>query len=77
MASLVPASSGWSNLNATEINDLGQNVGQGTYNGQLEAFEMTPEAVPELGTLAVWRLLTAWAGSKVIAVRLRRPQISV
>jgi uncharacterized membrane protein len=56
LLSLLPANSGWSDLNATGINDSGQIVGQGEYNGQLEAFEMSLSAasVPEPGALAVW-----------------------
>ncbi len=72
LASLLSPSSGWSNLNATGINDAGQIVGQGTFNGQLEAFEMTPNAVPEPATLAIWGLATAYVGSKLIASRFQR-----
>jgi hypothetical protein len=73
LLSLVPTSGGWSNLNATGINDFGQIVGQGTYDGQLQAFEMTPENVPEPGALAVWTLGAAAAGF-YIAVPWRRSE---
>ncbi len=72
LLSLLPASSGWSSLNATGINDSGQIVGQGTFNGQLEAFEMTPNAVPEPATLAIWALASLCVGSKLIAMRAAR-----
>ena len=44
LLSLLPTTSDWSNLNATGINDAGQIVGQGTYNGQQVGFLMTPDA---------------------------------
>jgi uncharacterized membrane protein len=73
LLSLLPANSGWSNLNATGINDAGQIVGQGTYDGQQVAFLMTPDAgqVPEPGTLAIWGLISACAGLRVLARRKR------
>ncbi len=78
LASLLPSSSGWSNLNATGINDAGQIVGQGTYNGQLEAFEMTPNAIPEPGTLLIWGLIGAGAVAHTARRTARRsgfPQV--
>jgi hypothetical protein len=65
LASLLASNSGWSNLNATAINDEGQIVGQGTYNGQLEAFEITPNAIPEPGTIVIWGLIAAIAAARV------------
>ena len=50
LTSLIPTATGWTNLNATGINDQGQIVGQGTINGQQHAFLMTP-GVPEPGRL--------------------------
>ena len=60
------------NRDATGINDAGQIVGQGTFNGQLEAFEMTPNAIPEPATLAIWGLASVYVGSKLIASRFQR-----
>jgi len=65
LLSLVPPNSGWSNLNATGINDAGQIVGQGTYDGQQVAFLMSPDAVPEPGTLAIWGLTVSCAGYRI------------
>jgi probable HAF family extracellular repeat protein len=65
--SLIPPGSGWSNLAATGINDAGQIVGQGTYDGQQVAFLMTPDAVPEPGTLAVWGLIVSCVGLRFVA----------
>jgi uncharacterized membrane protein len=46
--SLVPANSGWTITDARDINDRGQIVGTGLYQGQNVAFEMTPtRPVPE------------------------------
>jgi hypothetical protein len=69
LLSLLPTNSGWSSLNATGINDLGQNIGQGTYNGQQVGFLMTPMAqnVPEPSTVAIWVLLGSAATARVIA----------
>jgi uncharacterized membrane protein len=69
LASLIPHASGWSNLNATAINDAGQIVGQGSINGREHAFEMTPIAgsVPEPGTLALWGLLASAAAARTVA----------
>jgi len=62
-------SSGWSNLNATGINDAGQIVGQGLINGQEQAFLMTPiaEQVPEPGALAIWGIIATTAGARMVA----------
>ena len=56
LTSLIPTATGWTNLNATGINDQGQIVGQGTINGQQHAFLMTP-SVPEP---ARWRSGPWW-----------------
>jgi hypothetical protein len=66
LLSLIPAGIGWSNLNAIRINDVGQIVGQGTYNGQEVAFLMSPEAVPEPSTFAIWSISAA-AGAAQLA----------
>ena len=39
---LIPPGSGWSNLVPRDINDLGQIVGSGSFNGWPRAFLMTP-----------------------------------
>ena len=63
LLSLLPAGSGWSNLFATGINDAGQIVGQGTYNGELLAFEMNPieSPVPEPSAVTIWSLVACVA----------------
>jgi probable HAF family extracellular repeat protein len=43
---LIPEDSGWQLGFASGINDHGQIVGQGSYNGQLHAFLLTPETGP-------------------------------
>lgn len=40
LASLLPAGSGWSNLEGRDINDQGRITGTGTYGGQQRAFLM-------------------------------------
>jgi probable HAF family extracellular repeat protein len=69
LASLLPAPSAWSSLNATGINDRGQIIGQGAINGEEHAFLMTPhgQAVPEPGTLAIWALLASAAAVRTVA----------
>jgi hypothetical protein len=67
LLSLLPAGNGWSNLNATAINDSGQIVGQGTFDGQQVAFLMAPvaNAIPEPGAIAIWALIAAVAAVRV------------
>lgn len=43
---LIPADSGWVLTEATSINDAGQIVGNGFYNGQAGAFLLTPSTAP-------------------------------
>ena len=40
--SLIPAGSGWVLRSATGVNDAGEIVGYGTYQGQLSGFLLTP-----------------------------------
>ncbi|HZZ43963.1 MAG TPA: hypothetical protein VFE58_13585 [Tepidisphaeraceae bacterium] len=48
--SLIPINSGWHLSTATQINDLGQIIGTGTYDGQAMSFLLT---VPEPGLFGV------------------------
>jgi probable HAF family extracellular repeat protein len=50
---LIPPDSGWLLNEAININDAGQIIGFGTYNGERHGFFLEPMAVPEPGTLAV------------------------
>ena len=53
LSSLVVNLDGWTVLtDAYDINELGQIVGYGTYNGEERAFLLTPTAVPV--PAAVW-----------------------
>lgn len=74
LLNLLPASNGWSSLNATGINDSGQIVGQGTYDGHQVAFLMTPDAIetPEPGTIALWGLIVAGAAARAATSGGRR-----
>ena len=70
---LLPKASGWVLADATSINDSGQILGNGTYNGVSESFLLTPStgdvsAVPEPGTLA-------FAGLGILAVALVRRRV--
>ncbi len=47
--SVVTNASDWSLMSAVDINNLGQIVGTGLYQGQLRSFLLTPE-VPEPST---------------------------
>lgn len=51
--SLLPQNSGWSNLTLFDLNDVGQIVGYGLYNGQTTAFVISPNAVPEGDPIAL------------------------
>lgn len=53
--SLLPSvlNAGWSNLNVTAINDLGQIVGSGNLHGAQQAFLLSPFPVPEPQTYAM------------------------
>ena len=68
LSSLISSSSGWSNLNATAINDAGQIVGQGLINGQEQAFLMTPIAdqVPEPHSIAMWCVGAIFSSLRVV-----------
>jgi len=50
---LLPASSGWVLINAEAINDAGQILGFGTYNGEAQTFLLNPVDVPEPATAAL------------------------
>ena len=66
LAGLLPASSGWSNLNATGVNDSGEIVGQGTYDGQQVAFMISPGVeTPEPGSVVIWGLVTVVAAAQL------------
>ncbi len=43
---LIPANSGWTLYEATDIGNDGTIVGDGSFNGQISAFELTPSASP-------------------------------
>src|SRR5262249_51645833 len=54
--SLLPANSGWTLTAAYGLNDAGQIVGTGTYNGDPSAFLLTPtslSSVPEPSACAI------------------------
>ena len=55
------AGTGWSGGSASAINDAGQIVGTGVYNGAIRAFLATPVAVPEPGA---W---TGFSAGRVVA----------
>lgn len=64
--SVVPADSGWVLTEALDINDFGQIVGVGNYNGRITAFRLDP--IPEPVT---WALLV-WGGLVLLGRRQRR-----
>jgi len=69
---LLPAESGWSDLDVRDINDAGQMVGIGTHNGKRRAFRMTP-VLPVIPASSIWTALSMALGVVVIgSVALRR-----
>lgn len=68
--SLLSPGSGWTLQDATGINDLGQIVGTGTFNGQNQAFLMTPTPVPLPAT--AWLLGSGLLGLLGVARARRR-----
>lgn len=71
---LVGDKPSWEIIQATKINDRGQIVGYGKFEGQISAFIMSPiqSSVPEPGT---WLMYTA--GFWVVGVILRRNAMSL
>jgi len=65
--SLIPAGSGWQLVAAYGINDNGDIVGYGIYDGQTEAFELTP--VPEPASFSLLGI-----GALALLRRRRRAQ---
>ena len=61
---LLPAGSGWTLLEAADINNLGQIVGIGTFGGQQRGFVLTPVPEPAQASL--------FAGAGVLVLRRRR-----
>lgn len=61
LTDLLTSPGGWSGLDATDINNDGWIVGQGTIDGRLHAFLMAPEGaqVPEPAALIAWTALAA------------------
>ncbi len=57
--SLLPANSGWLLQDATAINDSGQVLGWGTYNGTSESFLLNLETVPEPTTVLLFGVMAA------------------
>lgn len=53
---LLAGNSGWTLYSATGINDSGQIVGFGSFNGQDQAFVLNPTAAPVPVPAAVWLL---------------------
>jgi probable HAF family extracellular repeat protein len=64
---------GWSNLVAYQINDVGQIVGFGTHNGQTRAFLLTPD-VSAAPTITIRSAHMADAHDLAISVTAKYPQ---
>ena len=58
---LLPAGSGWVLNSANDINDLGQIVGVGSFNGQYQAFLMAPTSVVPIPA-AFWLFVSGLIG---------------
>lgn len=66
---LLSAGSGWVLRDAQGINDRGQIVGQGLYNGEIRAYLLTP--VPEPSSLWIWLIGLAAVVSAQCRSRMR------
>ena len=66
--SLIAPSSGWTLLQANAVNDNGQIVGYGTYEGETEAFLLTPTPAPPTALL----LVPGLAGLAAVRRRLKK-----
>ncbi|MDG3003826.1 PEP-CTERM sorting domain-containing protein [Paludisphaera mucosa] len=63
LAELLPPGSGWRHLSLQSINDNGQILGWGVNpEGESSRFILTPNAVPEPGTWAIFGLASAAVG---------------
>ena len=65
LQTLIPDDSGWDLSGALSINNSGQIVGYGTFDGEQRGFLLTPESVPEPG------LLFGMGAIALLATRLR------
>ena len=66
LQTLIPADSGWDLSGALSINNSGQIVGYGAFDGEQRGFLLTPVSVPEPG------LLFGMGTIALLAARLRR-----
>lgn len=63
LTDLLASPGGWSDLNATDVNDGGWIVGQGTIDGEQHAFLMTPVVpIPEPAAMLTWAVLVGLGG---------------
>lgn len=63
LESLLPPNSGWQLNIAQDVNNVGQIIGVGTYQGGVSAFIMSPVPEPERYLLALLGGLVFWARS--------------
>lgn len=69
LESVIPVSSGWTELSPRDINDSGEIVGDGTINGARHAFLMTPPPIP---TVSTWGLLAFAVGILILGTLVLR-----
>lgn len=76
LSELIPSDSGWFSLDARDINDAGQIVGDGTFNGARRAFLMTPIPPPPIPAVSAWgtfvMILLLLCGGAILGRRLKR-----
>jgi probable HAF family extracellular repeat protein len=56
---------GWDLIRASAINDSGMIVGLGDHNGKVDAFLLTPNAVPEPNTIVLFGLIAGIVGYRL------------